>query len=169
MCRVRGARQLAAGVGVLLVLHHLRHPLVELLEVLYSSSSTTIVRTTYSLLATSTITMVCIIICSSDVTNVSIMITTIVELLEVLLRLLDIRRHRLGRYDVKNTSPETNTCDRQMSSLRHIGCHTDNNTYYTRSWPKGREGMLITSRAWQPDYSNRESTGHRWKVVCNPT
>ena len=31
----------------------------------------------------------------------------------------------------KETSPLKNTCDKQVSSWRHISCHTDKNRYYT--------------------------------------
>ena len=30
-----------------------------------------------------------------------------------------------------NISPQKNTCDKQVSSWRHISCHTDKNRYYT--------------------------------------
>ena len=31
----------------------------------------------------------------------------------------------------EDTSPVKNTCDKQVSSWRHISCHTDKNRYYT--------------------------------------
>ena len=31
----------------------------------------------------------------------------------------------------EDTSPKKNTCDKQVSSWRHIRCHTDKNRYYT--------------------------------------
>ena len=37
--------------------------------------------------------------------------------------------------------PNKNRCDNQVSSWRHISCHTDKNRYYTWSYPQGREGM----------------------------
>ena len=30
-----------------------------------------------------------------------------------------------------HTSPSKNRCDKQVSSWRHISCHTDKNRYYT--------------------------------------
>ena len=30
-----------------------------------------------------------------------------------------------------STSPKKNKCDKQVSSWRHISCHTDKNRYYT--------------------------------------
>ena len=33
----------------------------------------------------------------------------------------------------RRSSPEKNTCDKQVSSWRHISCHTDKNRYYTWS------------------------------------
>ena len=31
----------------------------------------------------------------------------------------------------RDTSPDKNKCDKQVSSWRHISCHTDKNRYYT--------------------------------------
>ena len=38
--------------------------------------------------------------------------------------------------------PEEKSGGKQISSWRHISCHTDKNRYYTWSQPKGREGMI---------------------------
>ena len=31
----------------------------------------------------------------------------------------------------RDTSPDKNKCDKQVSNWRHISCHTDKNRYYT--------------------------------------
>ena len=44
---------------------------------------------------------------------------------------MPVQHARASEQARKETSPLKNTCDKQVSSWRHISCHTDNNRYYT--------------------------------------
>ena len=42
-----------------------------------------------------------------------------------------VQRVRASEQAREHASPKKNTCDKQVSSWRHISCHTDKNRYYT--------------------------------------
>ena len=42
-----------------------------------------------------------------------------------------VQRVRASEQARENTAPKKNICDKQVSSWRHISCHTDKNRYYT--------------------------------------
>ena len=44
---------------------------------------------------------------------------------------MPVQHARASEQARKETSPSKNTCDKQVSSWRHISCHTDKNRYYT--------------------------------------
>ena len=44
---------------------------------------------------------------------------------------MPVQHARTSEQARKGTSPSKNTCDKQVSSWRHISCHTDKNRYYT--------------------------------------
>ena len=46
---------------------------------------------------------------------------------------MPVQRARASEQARESTSPEKNKCDKQVSSWRHISCHTDKNRYYTWS------------------------------------
>ena len=44
---------------------------------------------------------------------------------------MPVQHLRILEQAQRRSSPEKNTCDKQVSSWRHISCHTDKNRYYT--------------------------------------
>ena len=44
---------------------------------------------------------------------------------------MPVQHVRVPEQARSNISPSKNTCDKQVSSWRHISCHTDKNRYYT--------------------------------------
>ena len=44
---------------------------------------------------------------------------------------MPVPRARASEQARESTSPKKNKCDKQVSSWRHISCHTDKNRYYT--------------------------------------
>ena len=56
---------------------------------------------------------------------------------------MPVQHAKVSEQAQENASPDKNICDKQVSSWRHISCHTDKNRYYTWSYPKGREGMYL--------------------------
>ena len=47
------------------------------------------------------------------------------------LRAMPVQHVRAPEQAQECTSPKKNCCDKQVSSWRHISCHTDKNRYYT--------------------------------------
>ena len=46
---------------------------------------------------------------------------------------MPVQHAKVSEQAQENTSPVKNRCDKQVSSWRHISCHTDKNRYYTWS------------------------------------
>ena len=46
---------------------------------------------------------------------------------------MPVQHVKVSEQAQEHTSPVKNTCDKQVSSWRHISCHTDKNRYYTWS------------------------------------
>ena len=44
---------------------------------------------------------------------------------------MSVQHMRVPEQAQGSTSPKKNSCDKQVSSWRHISCHTDKNRYYT--------------------------------------
>ena len=44
---------------------------------------------------------------------------------------MPVQRARASEQARESTFPQKNKCDKQVSSWRHISCHTDKNRYYT--------------------------------------
>ena len=44
---------------------------------------------------------------------------------------MPVQHAKVSEQAQENTSPGKNRCDKQVSSWRHISCHTDKNRYYT--------------------------------------